>query len=65
MSIIPKADAPTSLRIMPLHIGSKQCCWIANDPQIDPSMCGHFAPDGPYCEYHQRIAFPHKAEVAA
>lgn len=63
--VMPKPEGPVSLRIMPVNIGSKQCRWIHGDPQIDPSMCGHFAPNGPYCDYHQRIAFPHKAEVAA
>lgn len=52
---VPK-DEPKSLRVSLTDIGPNQCRWIALDPLVDPSMCGHPA-NGSLCPHHRSRAF--------
>lgn len=52
----PPVDEPESLRISLADIGPNMCRWIALDPLVDPSMCGHPA-QGSLCPYHRSRAF--------
>ncbi|WP_156462870.1 GcrA family cell cycle regulator [Methylobacterium sp. Leaf93] len=55
---------PESRRVSILDVRDGVCRWIAGDPRLDPTACGHPADLGsPYCPAHRTVA-PRSREAA-
>ena len=52
-------EAPEALKLPLTELTERTCKWPTGDPATDDFyFCGHAAQsDGPYCEYHARIAY--------